>query len=59
MATSNPCGVRNGLAMIHSISALIKQIGKELTCIDRKINHDCESKRVGSALSDIERAASP
>jgi hypothetical protein len=45
--------------MIHSISALIKQIGKELTCIDRKINHDCESKRVGSALSDIERAASP
>jgi len=30
--------------MIHSISALIKEIGKELTCIGEKINHDCTLK---------------
>jgi hypothetical protein len=40
MATSNPRGVRNSLAMIHSISALIKGIEKELTCIGEEINHD-------------------
>jgi len=30
--------------MIHSISALMKEIGKELTCIGEKINRDCTLK---------------
>jgi hypothetical protein len=35
--------------MIHSISALIKEIGKELTCIGEKINHHCKLKWAGAA----------
>jgi hypothetical protein len=35
--------------MFHSISALIKEIGKELTCIGEKINDHCTLKWAGTA----------